>query len=158
MSAEKFRDLMAELGRFLKIEGLEPSADNVCNLAMGENQWMHISYSDKDEQVHWTAVIGIIPGDQTDGALRGLLAANLDWSLTQGCYFAVDDMSDAILMRNHEPIAHLHLQRMLDVTDRFTGVVEFWAANLKGVLARARAAQPRQKDPEPIPDDWVVRA
>lgn len=151
MSVEIFRDRITDLGRHLQIDALSINEANVCNVGLSDGSWLHISFGEADALVHWTAVIRGIEGSDTVQMLSGLLAANLDWRLMKGAYFALDDMAAVVVLRFHEPASNLHAQRFIEVTERFAGVAEFWrervAAQVERMAANASAAGPSSEAP-----------
>ena len=143
MSAELFRDRVRELAQHLGIDGLVPNAHGVVSMAGNDGIWAHISYRPEDDRVHWTAAVANLTGRDSSKILRGVLSANLDQLRTKGCFFALEDTSQTVVLRYHEPMAGLHTQRFLEATDSFVGVIEFWKTRLAKALARTQEQDAR---------------
>ncbi|MBX2806323.1 MAG: type III secretion system chaperone [Hyphomicrobiales bacterium] len=159
MNISLFRERLSELSQYLGVDDLIPNEANVCSMAIGESGlWLHISCGSEDELIHWSSVVGVYTGRKTDVILPGLLSANLDWSLTKGCFFGVDDLSDAILLRLHEPANNLDRRRFIELTERFVGVAEFWSAKLAQALERASELNKKPEDDiGSTPSDWLMK-
>jgi hypothetical protein len=147
MTVEIFKDRIADLGRHLQIDALAINEANVCNIGLEDGSWLHVSFADVDDQVHWTAVIRGIAGVDKSRILPGLLAANLEWGLMKGTYFAFDDLVEVVLLRYHEPAGNLHAQRFIELTDRFAGVAQFWRERLAAQIERMTNPKAALADP-----------
>ena len=131
ISIQLFQDRLLELAHHLKLPELVLNDFNVCSLALDEDRWIHISYSAKDSQIHWTSAMINVAFKDTRSFLSTLLAVNLDWELTQGGFFALDEITEVVFYRFHEPISNLHTRRFLEVTERFIERADFWRKRLQ---------------------------
>lgn len=126
-----FHDRLLDLSHHLGLPELVPNEFNVCSLVVDDDHWIHISYSAEDMQIHWTSAMASSAFKNTQSLFSTLLAANLNWQLMQGGFFAFDEITEVVLYRSHEPVSNLHTQRFLEVTERFIDRSGFWKKQLR---------------------------
>jgi hypothetical protein len=138
MSTEKsiklFQDRLLELSHHLDLPELRSNEFNVCSLAINNDHWIHISFSVEEMEVHWTSAMASGAYKNTKSLFSTLLAVNLDWQLTQGGFFAFDEVTEVVFYRFHEPLSNLHTQRFLEVTERFMERSYFWKQHLQRTI------------------------
>ncbi|WP_263909985.1 type III secretion system chaperone [Achromobacter sp. 79A6] len=139
MPAEVFRLRVAELGQLLGQPDLPVNDAQVCSIQVNESCWVHISYDEEHDRVHWTALVGSVVGAGHASLLRHLLRCNMQRALTAGGYFGVSELTDAITYCYHEPLEVLHAQRFGAVFESFSGMATYWTARLAERAARQSA-------------------
>ncbi|MCD6026560.1 MAG: Tir chaperone protein (CesT) family [Solimicrobium sp.] len=133
-SIKIFEARLLDLSHHLGLKECLYNEFNVCSVMLEEEHCIHISYSEEDQQIHWTSAMASVAFNNTNALFSTLLAINLDWKLMQGGFFALDEVSNVVFYRFHEPASNLHTQRFLTVTDRFIERSDFWKKCLKGAI------------------------
>ncbi|SFQ73781.1 Tir chaperone protein (CesT) family protein [Variovorax sp. OK605] len=130
MPVANYKDRLEDLGRHLNLASLAPNDAHVCQIHVGEAPRLFISYGETDDEIHWTSVVASLLGRDGVPIFRGLLSASLDWSLTRGFYFGLDEGCEVITLRHHAPASVLDTPRFIDITEKFLGVATFWTGRL----------------------------
>jgi len=148
MSAEIFRHRIAELAKMLDKDELPVNDAQVCSVCINESCWVHISYSDTQVQVHWSALLCCTTGYNASVLYRRLLEANTDSALTAGGFFAIDPCTDVVLYRYHQPLQGLDSQRFYAIFESFSNTALHWRDRLASILERLPAADAPSVVPE----------
>ncbi|WP_144636790.1 type III secretion system chaperone [Bordetella genomosp. 13] len=136
MRAEVFRSLVADLARSLDKPELPVNDAQVCSIRIDAACWVHISYSDKQDAVHWTSVMCSTAGRDAAALHRYLLQCNLDGALTAGGFFGLSELNQAVVYRYHEPLECLHAQRFAAIFETFSANAVRWSERLSGRIDR----------------------
>ena len=136
MSSEIFCERIVDLARHLQVDRLPINEAMVCSFAVDDDCWIHMSYADTTQSVHWTSAMCCIEGLDASALCRVLLSANLDDSLLAGGCFSLDAMTQVVVYRYHEPAGNLSAQRFLAVYEQFAQTALYWCARIQAQLER----------------------
>jgi hypothetical protein len=131
-----FQDHLRDLAHYFQIPALVPNEFNVCSLSLDDDHYIHISYSATDMQMHWTSSMASVAFKDTSTFFSTLLTINLNSSLTQGGFFALDEMTDIVIYRQRESIHNLTAEHFIAVTERFIERTHFWRKSLQSAISQ----------------------
>jgi hypothetical protein len=148
MRADVFRSLVNDLAGKLGNAELSINAAQVCSLRVSESCWVHVSYSETQDAVHWTSVLCSMTGRDPVALYRYLLRCNLNGSLMQGGFFGLNELNEAVVYRYHEPLDCLHLQRFIAITESFSAAAVAWSQRLSDKVGRSEGNKRADADLE----------
>lgn len=127
---EKANELVANLGKTIKVEGLEFDDENSC-IVLVDNKILFILELDEDTKtIAFNIVLGNLPIVERQNVLYELLAANFYWNRTEGGTIGIDEQTDIVTMCY---LMSLPLENDSDfelVVEKLANASEYWVDRL----------------------------